>query len=355
MSPNRLKKTLVSPDCSIEGVIRLLDESGLEIALVVDEDRLLLGTVTDGDIRRAILRGVPLDSPVEDIMNRKFTALPVGASRKEALRVMKEKSIRQIPLVDADGRIKDLLLQKEILREGDRPNWAVIMAGGLGKRLRPLTDEIPKPMLNVGGQPLLQTIVEQLAEHGFHNVLISLNYKAHVIESYFGNGSAFGINIQYIHEDQPLGTAGALELARDQLTQPFLVLNGDILTTINYGQLLQYHQEHGFTITACTKKYDLTVPYGVLDLEDIRINAIREKPLLEFFISAGIYCMDPVVLDFIPQGRPYDVPQLIKELIQAGRTVGGFPIREYWLDIGHPEDYARANTDIFAIRDVKEA
>jgi NDP-sugar pyrophosphorylase family protein len=219
------------------------------------------------------------------------------------------------------------------------------MAGGLGARLGELTKNTPKPMLQVGNKPILETIIEGFAKYGFSDVIISVNYLSHVIEEYFGNGENFGVNIEYVHEKERMGTAGALSLMRDKLTEPFFVMNGDILTNVNFAHLLDFHKEQNSVATMCVREYDFQVPYGVVNIDDGRISSIDEKPVHKFFVSAGIYMLSPDVLDFIPQNSFYDMPTLFERLIDAQKNALSFPIRDYWLDIGQMGDYKQANND----------
>lgn len=344
----RAEAILVRPETSLRETIRVIDAGVLEIALVTNSEGRLLGTVTDGDVRRALIRGVVMDDPVSRVMNPDFTSVPAGTPLREIAELIRGRYLKQIPVLDTHGRVVDIVHIKDIIREAGKDNPVVIMAGGLGTRLRPLTNEVPKPMLHVGEKPLLQTIIEKLASHGYRDILLSVNYKADVIENYFQDGRHFGVRVQYLRENRRLGTAGALRLARPYLRRPAIVLNGDILTSVNFDSLLQFHTDNRFDITMCTKRYDVPIPYGVVNLTDVQVTAITEKPTLEFFIAAGIYCLNPEVVDLIPADRPCDMPDLARAAIGRGMKVGSFPIREYWLDIGHLDDYQRAQADIAA-------
>lgn len=342
----------VSEDATIRSAMEKIDESGLQIALIADEAGHLKGVLTDGDIRRAILRGQSLDSEAHTVMNDDPVTLPVGGSRADALSLMKEKRIHQIPIIDAEGRVVgieviDDLLDHDVPRATPSPrkrdNPVVLMAGGLGTRLRPLTEETPKPLLEVGDRPILETILDRLIQSGFHRFYVSVNYKADMIEDYFGDGSSRGVDITYIHEDQRLGTAGPLSLLSDRPDRPFLVMNGDLLTTLNFGQLLDFHEEYQSVATMCVREYDMQVPYGVIETDEHRLVDLKEKPVHSFFVNAGIYVLNPETLDYIPDGEFYDMPTLFENVIEDDKAATVFPVREYWQDIGRMEQFERAN------------
>jgi NDP-sugar pyrophosphorylase family protein len=242
-------------------------------------------------------------------------------------------------------RVVDVIFYSDFFKKPCKENQAVIMAGGLGTRLSPLTREIPKPMLQVGAKPILETIIDQLKSYGYKNIIICLNYKAGVIKNYFRDGSDFGVFIKYINEEKRLGTAGAIRLAKKYLDKPFFVINGDILTKLNFEQFMQFHIKMNNAITIGTKKYEMEIPYGVVDIKDESVISICEKPTLDFFVSGGLYCLNPETLEHIPENEYFDITQLISSYIQANNKVGSFPITEYWMDIGQMEDYRRANMD----------
>lgn len=336
---------LISPTLSIIDTMRLIDKTAMQIALVVDEDNRLLGTVTDGDIRRAILRGDSLGVRVEGIMNRRPRTFRSNESRKDMSVAMRLLKLSNIPIVDEQNRVVGLQVLDALIRPALRENPVILMAGGMGTRLRPLTSDCPKPLLKVGDRPVLQTILENFIEHGFQHFYFSVNYKAEMIEEYFGNGSKWNVNIRYIHEDMKLGTAGALSLLPEEPNLPMIVMNGDILTKINFQQLLDFHTDHRATATMCVHKYDFQIPYGVVNVEKHRLTDITEKPTQSFFINAGIYVLEPRVLHFIPQNAYYDMPSLFDKLMKQKMETSVFPLREYWLDIGHINDFERAQGD----------
>lgn len=337
------KSTLVSPQKTIREVIQTIDAGALQIALVVDESRKLLGTVTDGDIRRAILRAVPLDAPVTDIMNSHPATARQGGDASTLLSEMRARQLSRIPLLDVDGAVVGVELLEELVRPAKSDNWVVLMAGGLGVRLRPLTDECPKPMLKVGDKPLLETIVENFVEQGFTRFFVSVNYMAEKIKAHFGNGSSLGADITYLEERNKLGTAGALGLLPEIPEKPVLVMNGDLLTKVSFRQLLDFHHAHRSQATMCVREYDFQVPYGVVKIDHHRITAIDEKPVHRFFVNAGIYVLQPQVLSHIQPGVYSDMPTLFEKVIAEGGESAVFPIREYWMDIGQMSDYDRAN------------
>lgn len=337
------KKILVLANTPIIKAIEIIDAGALQIALVVDEDGRLLGTLTDGDVRRGILKGVNLNEPVNMIMNSKPIVAKSNQDTETIISVMKNKNVFQIPVVNERGIVVDLAVLKDLINPRKRNNVVVIMAGGLGSRLRPLTNECPKPLLKVGGKPLLETIMENFLEYGLYNLYFSVNYKAEMIKEYFGNGSRWGANIEYIDEDKPMGTAGALGLLPEKPKSTVLVMNGDLLTKINFEHLIDFHTDTKADATMCVKEYNFQVPYGVVKTDKHRLLEIEEKPVKTFFISAGIYAIEPEAIELIPKGTYFDMPGLFEKLIKERRETAVFPIREYWLDIGHKEDFDRAN------------
>lgn len=337
------REILVSPSTPILKAIAVIDAAGLQLALVADENNKLLGTVTDGDVRRGILRGVLLDKPVQEIMNPHPTFASVHDSRDAMLLIMRQSKVHHIPILDGNRCVVGLEVLDEILQVPQRKdNIVVLMAGGLGSRLKPLTDEYPKPLLKVGGRPILETILENFIEYGFNQFYITVNYKAELIKNYFGDGSNWGVSIRYLHEEKKLGTAGALGLLPERPFNPILVMNGDVLTKINFQQLMDFHMEHKAQATMCVREYDFQVPYGVVKVEKQRLVSIEEKPLQRFFVNAGVYLLEPEVLNFIPKDSNFDMPNLFERLVENKLETSVFPIREYWLDVGRIDDFERA-------------
>ncbi len=341
----------ISPTNSIREAAVCIDRTGMGIALVVDNGRRLIGTVSDGDIRRAIIDDADLDLPVTAVLeNRSWSpypapvTAPVGTAESELLRLMDSDLLRQIPLLDEEGRVADLVMFRDLVRERGLPLNAVVMAGGYGNRLRPLTEELPKPMLPVGDRPLLELIIDQLRDSGIRRLHVTTHYKGELIKKHFGDGSDRGVHIRYLGEDEPLGTAGALcrlESSKD----PLLVINGDILTNVDFRAMAEFHADHAADMTVAVKQHEIEVPYGVVETDGVDIIGISEKPTVRQFVNAGIYLINPVICGLIPQGRRYDIPELIRRLIEERYRVVSFPVREYWQDIGQLEDYQRALAD----------
>lgn len=343
-----LENVLIGPDATIRRVMERIDGNSLGIALVVDAERRLLGTVTDGDVRRAILSGMDLERPVRTLLERRdpsrTVTAPIGTPDSQLLRVMNETWLRHIPILDPGGRVVDLAHLGDLVREREALPHAVIMAGGFGTRLRPLTDDLPKPMLPVGDRPLLERMIDQLRDAGVKRVSLATHYKSDVIERHFGDGRERGIAIGYVHEPEPLGTAGALRLLEDD-QEPLLVLNGDIVTTIDFRAMLQFHREHRSDMTVAVRQLELKVPYGVVETHGAEVVSISEKPTLRHFVSAGIYLLGSAARAQVPKDGRFDMPDLIRALLAARARVVSFPVREYWLDIGQPDDYLRAQAD----------
>jgi len=339
-----LSSVLVSPRVTITEAMAHLDAAGTGALLLCEEDRRLFGILTDGDIRRAILRNDPLSGSCGAIASRDPVSVAPGTLPAHALQVMNQCDVNHLPVIEADRTIVDLLLRRDLMKGELSGPSAVIMAGGFGTRLRPLTDDLPKPMLQVGDRPLLERTIEQLRESGICRVNVTTHYLTDKITSYFGDGHEFGVELNYVSEDRPLGTAGGLRLVKDH-DGPLLVINGDIMTGVRFCDLMAYHRELGADATIGVRKYELQVPYGVVDCEGPRVLRIREKPQLSFMVNAGIYVLEPSVYRHVPANERFDMPDLIKCLLEKGRHVVTFPITEYWLDIGQPADYAQAQKD----------
>jgi dTDP-glucose pyrophosphorylase/CBS domain-containing protein len=339
---NNWKVISVREGGTIRDAIETIDSGNMQLALVVNDYGGLVGTVTDGDIRRAILRGVSLEGPVADVVNRNPTVAYIEDSQEFILSKMRSMQIFQVPVLDREGRIIRIEVMSELTHGNLLPNIAVIMAGGLGSRLYPLTDDCPKPMLRVGDKPILETILDNFIAHGFRSFYFSVNYRADLIKAYFGDGSRWGVEIHYLHEDQKLGTAGALSLLPDIILDPLVVMNGDLLTKTNFRQLLDFHSAQDGLATMCVTDFEFQVPYGVVHTKNSRILRIEEKPIHRFFVNAGIYVLEPAVLERIPIRTYFDMPSLFEDLIASGCETSVFPIREYWLDIGHIKDFDRA-------------
>lgn len=349
---NDWRTACVGPAMSVAEVIGRIDRTALQIALVVDANCELLGTVTDGDIRRAILRGVGLADEVAGIMNKTPTFVLPDQPRSAILTLMRSKGMRHMPLVDHAGCVVGLEVIEDLLGTPERDNVVVLMVGGLGSRLAPLTEECPKPMLQVGCRPVLETILLNFIEHGFRRFLLAVNHKADMIIDHFGDGSAWNVHIHYLKESRQLGTAGAIAMMRDRPDDTFLVMNGDILTKVNLAYLLEFHRQQRVSATMCIREYFYQVPYGVVKLNGQQISAIEEKPLQKYFVSAGIYALEPDVIDLIPKGQCFDMTMLFDRLVETGTKTAAFPVLEYWLDIGQPSDLARAQDEFQRTFDV---
>jgi len=337
------ENALITPNTTIVKAIEKIDQAGLQVALVVNEQGQLLGTVTDGDIRRAILKHQPLDDAVIKAMNPEPCYIYDSQPRESAILLMKNRKVRQIPVLDQYHRVVGLELADELLDPPGRDNWVLLMAGGLGKRLKPLTDYCPKPMLKIGGKPILETILESFITQGFKNFYIAVHYKAEMIMDHFGDGSDRGVEIRYLHEPEPLGTAGSLGLLPGKPPGPLLLMNGDLLTNVNYLQLLDYHNKNATDATLCIKEQYSHIPYGVVTIKGNRLQQIEEKPVQHLFVSAGLYVLNPELLNNIPDHTYYDMPDLFQTLLSSGREIAVFPIREYWTDIGRIDDFKKAN------------
>jgi dTDP-glucose pyrophosphorylase/predicted transcriptional regulator len=332
----------IQASASIHEAIKKMTINRLQICLVVNGENGLLGTVTDGDIRCGILKGLSLDNPVDEIMNSTPTVAGQFEERHQILNTMRLKKILQIPIVDEQGRVIGLETLNEILNPAEQENIVVLMAGGMGTRLKPLTNDCPKPMLSIGNKPILETIINNFVEFGFKRFYLSVNYMADMVTSYFGDGSRFGLDIRYIHEDQKMGTAGALGHLPVRPSSALLVMNADLITKINFNNLLSFHKQHSSRATMCVREYDFQVPYGVVQLEGNRFIGIEEKPVKRFFVNAGIYVLEPDVLDYVPSNTYFDMPQLFEHIALDHKNISVFPISEYWLDIGQMNDYMRA-------------
>ncbi|RTL56015.1 MAG: CBS domain-containing protein [Rhodocyclaceae bacterium] len=339
------KQVIVSPEMSLRDALARIDASGIQLAVVTDADGRLQGLLSDGDVRRALLRGVDLSIRTAEVMNPNPVVADPAWSRQELLAVMRRKVLHHIPLVDANRFVTGLATLDELAGIVQHSNCVVLMAGGLGSRLRPLTENCPKPMLHVGGKPILENILEGFVEQGFCNFFISVNYMAETIMDHFGDGSRWGVSIRYLREDKRLGTAGALSLLPSWPQEPFFVMNGDLLTKVRFDAMLQFHKEHQASATMAVREYDFQVPYGVVRMNGTRIEGIDEKPVQKFFVNAGIYVLSPDVMNHVPSDQYLDMPNLFDKVTAAGKTASAFPLREYWLDIGRLEEFEKAQDE----------
>jgi dTDP-glucose pyrophosphorylase len=331
---------LLSEDAIIRDAIVVLENN--QCSVIIDAEEHILGTVTDRDIRKALLKEFSIDSSICDVMNKAPSTLSFPLKAAE----IKQKlgsSFEQFPVVDSQRKVLGLHTNQELMQVG-LPNTVVLMAGGFGSRLAPLTKECPKPLLKVGDQPVLETIIKGFIEHGFQRFVISLNYQSEMIENYFQDGRQWGVSIDYLREKKALGTAGALSMLDESLEHPIIVMNGDLLTKLNFRSLLEFHQDHDALITMCIREYDFQVPYGVVKLDGYYATALEEKPQHKFFVNAGVYVINTEVLSSIPENEFYNMTQIIDPLLEKKKILS-YPIHEYWIDIGNIEDYNKAHAD----------
>lgn len=344
------EKVLIGPTTSLEEAINVLDKGALRIAIVVDDNRRLLGTLTDGDVRRALLRRQSLDVAVSDVMCRTPQVAHREWTREHVLSIMETTQLLQLPVVDQEGIVVGLETLHDLLDKRQVHNPVFLMAGGFGTRLYPLTQDCPKPLLKVGDKPILELILESFIEAGFHRFYVSTHYLPEMIREHFGDGKRWGVSIQYVHEEQPLGTGGALGLLpHDEIDQPIFMMNGDLLTRVNYRGLLDFHEEHGSIATMCVREYEHKVPYGVISSEGHRVTGMVEKPVQRFFINAGIYILSPELVRSVKPGTRIDMPTLLEKAMGGGAEVTMFPMHEYWLDIGRMEDFKRAQEEVVVL------
>lgn len=337
------RKALVNSDVTLEQAIQVLDKAALRIALIVGENDKLLGTLTDGDVRRALLKHLPLETSVTEVMNTQPKTAEQAWTESRVLAMLEQYELLQIPLVDSEGRVIGLANLHDILNKHRHDNPVFLMAGGFGTRLRPLTNNCPKPMLKVGDKPILEQILLNFVEAGFHRFYISTHYMPEVIRDYFGDGEKWGVSIQYVHEEEPLGTGGALGLLpHDEIDQPMFMMNGDLLTSLNLHSFLEFHERQNGVATMCVREYEHQVPYGVITSEGTQIKSMVEKPVHRFFVNAGIYLLDPALVKSVAPGTRIDMPTLLEKEIDGGKAVNMFPIHEYWLDIGRMDDFQKA-------------
>jgi len=344
---NKWQKTLVNTTATLKQCMKVINQNiTFKIAVVIDSNSKIKGVITDGDIRRALLNGKNLETTAPDIMNKSPLTISESFPIESARNLMITKGISSLPVVNDKNEVVDIVVLTEDLDLKTIENPVFLMAGGFGSRLKPLTDDCPKPMLKVGPRPLLETIILKLKAQGFRNFYISIHYLADQVKEHFGDGSRFGVNIDYVHEESPLGTGGALSLLPSSISKlPLLMLNGDILTNIDFTQLLEFHEKNNNLATMCVKQYQYQVPYGVINGDGHIITSIVEKPTHSFFVNAGIYVLNNSIVTSLDSEEVKDMPSLLEEKMQSGKTISMFPIHEYWLDIGRMEDLHRAQRD----------
>lgn len=343
-----LSTILITSDKTIRDLIECIDNGPCKIAVLVDSVGNLVDTLTDGDVRRALIKGISLDDSITQVQIIKSEIHPYGpvlaqegSSEQHLLNTMDQAQVQYIPIVNTSNKLTGLVIRDELITSANLGLQAVVMAGGEGKRLRPLTDNIPKPMLPLGDKPILERIVTQLRDSGIENINVTTHYKQKIISDHFGDGRSFGVNINYVEEDQPLGTAGSLKRIK-HTGDPILVMNGDVLTDVNFRAMLDFHLEQSSDMTVAVSIQKIEIPYGVLETDGLNVTKIEEKPVLQHFMNAGIYLINPNVFEYIPESLPFDMPDLISAIIEANLQVITFPVYEYWIDIGKHGDYQQA-------------
>lgn len=344
-----IDKILVKKEYTIRQTMKVLDLGAKGIVFVVDDEKRLIGTVTDGDIRRAILKDFSLDSPIGEIMHKDPISAKKSQTKDEIKDIFLRRAVRQLPILDENDAVIDMITINDILLPEGKENPVVIMAGGLGTRLKDLTREVPKPMLKVGDDPILHHIINNFKQYGYNKILISVNYRAEIIENYFQDGYAYGVKIEYIKEKKRLGTAGGICLAKKYLDKPFFVINGDILTNLNVDDMMDFHIDGNYDITVGIRRHSFQIPYGVIETNNGIIESITEKPVLDYYINGGVYCLNPDIVDMIPNDKYYEITDLIYECIDRGMNVGSYEIKDYWMDIGKMDDYRKANEDVYDV------
>jgi len=334
---------------TIKEAMQTIDTGAMKIAVVIDEKGRLIGTLTDGDIRRGLLRGLILEDSIESIIQKNPLVAYVNESKEKLLAKTLGKRIYHLPVLDHDGVVVGIEDIEVLLTSQKKPNYVVLMVGGLGTRLYPLTKKLPKPMIKVGNRPILETIILNFKQYGFTKIILSVNYKAEMVEEYFKDGRDFGVEIEYIYENKRMGTAGALSLMKNKFQESFFVMNGDLLTNVNFEHFLNFHQENKAIATMGVREYEQQIPYGVIHQNNGVIESIVEKPTQRYYVNAGIYILEPEVLEYIPQDQFYDMPTLFETLIQNNKEPLSFPVHEYWLDIGQMKELQQARDEYFEV------
>lgn len=338
-----IEKFVISPGQTIRQAMESINNNWQEVTFVEDAAQKLIGVITDGDIRRGLLQGLSLDSPAVEVMNREFRSVSQDVDRAAVLDMMKALVIRQIPVLDEEDRLVGIHFFNELLGTKVRPNAAIVMAGGKGMRLRPFTENRPKPMILVAGRPILERVILHLVGSGIRNIFIAVNYLGYMIEEHFGDGTRFGCTIQYIRESQPLGTGGALSLLPERLSHPIVVMNGDHVTQVDINKMLEFHEREQVEATIGTQYHQVEIPYGVVEIEGSRLISLVEKPTTQFLINTGIYLLNPSVLPLIPANTEFPITELFVKLLAENRPVGVHHIEEDWIDVGRHDELRRAN------------
>ncbi len=339
---NGWRQCCIGENATIRQAMEAIDSSSIQLALIVDDYLHLKGIVTDGDIRRVVLRGMSIDTPIVDVMNTNPVVFHPEDSRNYVINHMQKRVLRQAPIIDDNGKVLDLYILNDLIFKKRRSNIVLLMAGGLGTRLRPLTEDIPKPLLKVGSKPIIETILLSFVENGFSQFYFSVNYKSEMIEKYFSDGSRWDVNIRYLHEKKRLGTAGSLYLLPKDLNEPIIVMNGDLLTKVDFGEFLDYHVSENAVATMGVREYSWQIPYGVIGIKSNRILSIQEKPVHQCYVNAGMYVLSPEAVQHVSSEKYLDMPDLFRSLIAEGKKTTVYPIRDYWMDIGQMDDFLKA-------------
>lgn len=334
---------VVSCGSTIRAAMEAINANARELVLIRDDSGRIVGLITDGDIRRGLLRGLTLASPAAEVMTRDFVSVAPGLDRAAVLDLMKARTIRHVPVLDADRRLVAIHFLRDLIGGAARPNIAVVMAGGKGTRLRPFTENLPKPMVEVAGRPILERVVLHLVGHGVRRIYLAVNFMAETIKRHFGDGSAFGCDIEYLHETKPLGTGGALSLLPRPVEHPVLVLNGDQIIHINIAAMLDHHGANGCVATIGAGPHQVQIPYGLISQCDGMLLGIEEKPSMSYLVNRGIYVLNPSVLEHIPSDQEFPITNLFELLLERKKHVGVFYFDDEWIDVGRPEDLRRAH------------
>ncbi len=342
MIPRELAKFVIEDTRTIRAAMQAISDNWREVVLVADREGRVVGLVTDGDIRRGLLSGLTMESPVRGVMTKDYVHVGMDADRAAVLDLMMARRIRHIPVLDRDRRLLGIHFLESLLGTADKPNAAVIMAGGEGRRLRPLTDRLPKPMVPVAGRPILERIVLHLVGYGVKRIHISVNYLAEMITGHFGDGSRFGCAIEYLREATPLGTGGPLSLLKERPGEPLIVMNGDLVTQVDVSRLLQFHARSRAAATLAARHHQVEIPFGVVSEKHGELVELTEKPTPHYLINAGVYVLDPDVLALVPQGAFFPITSLFEKLLAAKRKVAVYSIEEDWIDVGRREELDRA-------------
>jgi dTDP-glucose pyrophosphorylase len=342
MCSQRLRDCLVEESATLREAMVALTLGAAQIALMVDRRGKLLGTCTDGDVRRALLAGFSLEAPIGPHIERKFVSVGPEVGRAHVLDLMRARQIQQIPVLSADGTLLGLHLMRELIGSVERPNWAVLMAGGKGARLRPFTENVPKPMILVAGRPILERLVLHLVGYGIRRIFLSINYLGEMVEAFFGDGSKYGCTIEYLREDRPLGTAGSLALLPELPEHPLIVMNGDLVTGLNIADMLTLHTKEEYVATVGIREYCHTVPFGVVEAQDGRLRLISEKPTYSWMVNTGCYVLNPDFIACLPKGTGCTIVSLVEGALARGERVGAYSVTQDWIDVGRISDLARA-------------